>query len=124
MMQKFPMYAYIPAKDMARARRFYEEKVGLKPGPQVGDGVTYEFAKGTACFLYPTPNAGTSKASQAFWQVQDIARLVAELKKKGVKFEDYGELPEMKREGEVYSGGGAKAAWFKDSEGNIMALIE
>ena len=124
MMQKFPMYAYIPAKDMARARRFYEDKVGLKPGPQVGDGVTYEFAKGTACFLYPTPNAGTSKASQAFWQVQDIARLVAELKGKGVKFEDYGEIPGMKREMEVYTGGGAKAAWFKDSEGNILALIE
>jgi predicted enzyme related to lactoylglutathione lyase len=124
MMQKFPMYAYIPAKDMARARRFYEEKVGLEPGPQVGGGVTYEFAKGTACFLYQTPNAGTSKASQAFWQVHDIARLVAELKGRGVKFEDYGEMPGMKREQEVYSGGGAKAAWFKDSEGNTMALIE
>ena len=124
MMQKFPIYAYIPAKDMARARKFYEEKLGLKPGAHVGDGVSYEFAKGTACFLYPTPNAGTSKASQAFWQVQDIERLVAELKSRGVKFEDYGDMPGMKRTGEIYAGGGAKAAWFKDTEGNIMALIE
>ena len=124
MMQKFPMYAYIPAKDVARACKFYEEKLGLRPGPQTGGGVTYEFAEGTACFLYQTPNAGTSKASQAFWQVQEIERLVAELKGRGVKFEDYGEMPDMKREKEVYSGGGAKAAWFKDSEGNIMALIQ
>jgi hypothetical protein len=52
-------------------------------------GVTYEFAGGTACFLYPTPNAGTSKASQAFWQVEDIEREVAELIARGVKFENY-----------------------------------
>jgi catechol 2,3-dioxygenase-like lactoylglutathione lyase family enzyme len=88
MMQKFPMYAYIPAKDLARARRFYEEKLGLKAGEEVGGGVTYEFAQGTACFLYPTPNAGTSKASQAFWQVEGIQRLVADLKARGVNFED------------------------------------
>jgi predicted enzyme related to lactoylglutathione lyase len=124
MMQKFPMYAYIPAKDMARARRFYEEKLGLKAGAQLGGGVTYEFAQGTACFLYPTPNAGTSKASQAFWQVREIGRVVAELKGRGVKFEDYGEIPDMTRKESVYTGGGASAAWFKDTEGNIMALIE
>jgi predicted enzyme related to lactoylglutathione lyase len=124
MMQKFPMYAYIPAKDMARARRFYEEKLGLSAGAQIGGGVTYEFAEGTACFLYSTPNAGTSKASQAFWQVQDIERLVAELKGRGVKFQDYGEMPGMTRKESVYTGGGARAAWFKDSEGNIMALIQ
>lgn len=87
MMQKFPMYAYIPAKDMARARKFYEQKLGFKPGPQAGGGVTYEFGKGTACFLYPTPNAGTSKASQAFWQLEDVERLVADLKGRGVTFD-------------------------------------
>jgi predicted enzyme related to lactoylglutathione lyase len=68
------MYAYIPAKDVARARKFYEEKVGLKPKQEIAGGVVYEFGKGTACFLYPTPNAGTSKASQAFWQVDDVER--------------------------------------------------
>ena len=65
MLQQAPMYAYIPAKDLARARKFYEEKVGLKPKEENAGGVTYQFGKDTACFLYPTPNAGTSKASQA-----------------------------------------------------------
>jgi predicted enzyme related to lactoylglutathione lyase len=117
------MYAYIPAKDLARARRFYEEKVGLKPRQEIAGGVAYEFAGGTACFLYPTPNAGTSKASQAFWQVDDIEREVAELKARGVTFEEY-DTPGMKTVNGIATGGGAKAAWFKDSEGNIMAVIQ
>ena len=64
MLQNAPMYSYIPAKDVARARKFYEEKLGFKPKKATPGGVVYEFANGTACFLYPTPNAGTSQASQ------------------------------------------------------------
>ena len=123
MLQKSPMYAYIPATDMMRARKFYEEKVGLKPKDEIAGGVTYEFAKGTACFLYPTPNAGTSKASQAFWQVENVEREVRELKARGVQFEDY-DMPGMKTEDGIAIAGGAKSAWFKDSEGNILALIQ
>jgi predicted enzyme related to lactoylglutathione lyase len=121
MLQKSPMYSYIPAKDVSRARKFYEEKLGFKPKEEVAGGVAYEFGAHTACFLYPTPNAGTSKASQAFWQVDDVEREVAELKKRGVVFEEY---PDMKMENSIFTGGGAKAAWFKDSEGNILAVIE
>jgi predicted enzyme related to lactoylglutathione lyase len=123
MLQQFPMYSYIPAKDVARARRFYEQTIGLEPTQETAGGVVYQFAGGTACFLYPTPNAGTSKASQAFWQVDDIERVVADLKKRGVKFEQY-EMPGMNAETGIYTGGGAKAAWFKDSEGNILAVIQ
>ena len=123
MLQRSPMYAYIPAKDMARARRFYEDKLGWRPKQEISGGVAYEFAGGTACFLYPTPNAGTSKASQAFWSVDDVEREVAELRKRGVTFEDY-EMPGEKSPSGVITAGGAKAAWFKDSEGNIMAVIQ
>jgi len=123
MLQRSPMYAYIPATDVERARKFHEGKLGLRPKQQVAGGVVYEFGKGTACFLYPTPNAGTSKASQAFWQVDDIEREVGELKGRGVKFEEY-DTPGMKDENSIYTGGGAKAAWFKDTEGNILALIQ
>ena len=123
MLQDFPMYAYIPAKDVRRARDFYEGTLGLKPAHEQAGGVTYEFGGRTACFLYPTPNAGTSKASQAFWQVQNIERLVAELQARGVKFEEY-DMPGMTTENSIVTAGGAKAAWFKDSEGNIMALIQ
>jgi predicted enzyme related to lactoylglutathione lyase len=123
MLQSSPLYAYIPAKDIARARRFYEQKLGFKPSREIAGGVTYKFGEHTACFLYPTPNAGTSQASQAFWQVSDVEREVAELKRRGVEFEDY-DMPGEKSPNGVLTAGGAKAAWFKDSEGNILAIIE
>lgn len=124
MLQKYPMYAYIPARDLQRARNFYEQKVGLKPQQEIAGGVVYESAGGTACFLYVTPNAGTSKASQAFWQVDDVDREIAELKSRGVVFEDYPDLPGQRSQSGAVDEGGAKAAWFKDSEGNIMAIIQ
>ena len=123
MLQKFPMYSYIPVKDVARARKFYEQTLGWKPKEEAEGGVTYEFADHTACFLYPTPNAGTSKASQAFWQVDDVEREVAELKARGVKLEEY-DLPGMKTEHGIATGDGARAAWFKDTEGNILAVVQ
>ena len=122
MLQNSPFYAYIPAKDVVRARKFYEEKLGFKAGQETAGGVVYEFGKGTAAFLYQTPNAGTSRASQAFWQVEDIESEVAELKTRGVVFEDY-DMP-GKDENGIVNQGGAKAAWFKDTEGNIMAVIQ
>jgi predicted enzyme related to lactoylglutathione lyase len=123
MLQNSPLYAYIPAKDVSRARRFYEEKLGFKAREEVEGGVVYEFGKGTSCFLYPTPNAGTSRASQAFWQVDDIEREVAELRSRGVRFEDY-DTPEIKTVNGIFTARGGKAAWFKDTEGNILALVE
>ncbi|RZJ11455.1 MAG: VOC family protein [Haliea sp.] len=124
MLQDAPMYAYIPAKDLARARRFYEEKLGLKASQQTNGGVVYEFGKGTAAFLYPTPNAGTSQASQAFWSVEDVDSEIAALKARGVVFEQYDGMPGERSPQGAVTAGGAKAAWFKDSEGNIMALIQ
>jgi catechol 2,3-dioxygenase-like lactoylglutathione lyase family enzyme len=123
MLQRFPLYAYIPANDVARARRFYEDKLGFRPKEKVAGGVAYEFGSGTACFLYPTPNAGTSKASQAFWQVDDIEREVAELKSRGIEFENY-DMPGQRSPSGVITAGGARAAWFKDTEGNILAIIQ
>ena len=124
MLQTFPMYAYIPAQDVARARRFYEQTLGFTPKEEIAGGVVYAFADRTACFLYPTPNAGTSQASQAFWQVDDVEREVADLKARGVRFEDYDVPGGRKSPSGVVTAGGARAAWFKDSEGNIMAIIE
>src|SRR4051812_49048925 len=123
MLQKSPMYAYIPVADLARARQFYERKIGLTAAREVAGGVTYELGNGTACFMYPTPNAGTSKASQAFWVVDDVEREVAELKARGVTFEEY-DMPGLKTKKGIAVGGGAKTAWFKDTEGNIMAIVQ
>ena len=123
MLQQSPMYAYIPAADLDRARRFYEGKLGFVPKEETNGGVVYEFGRGTACFLYPTPNASTSKASQAFWDVEDVDKEIVELKARGVAFEDY-DMPGERSAAGALIAGGAKAAWFKDSEGNIMALIQ
>ncbi|HTG59585.1 MAG TPA: VOC family protein, partial [Terriglobia bacterium] len=66
---------------------------------------------------------GTSKASTAFWAVKDVAAEVAELKARGVVFEEY-DMPGIKMENSIASAGGAKTAWFKDSEGNILAVSQ
>ena len=124
MLQKFPLYAYFPARDLERARRFYEDKVGLKPQQEIAGGVVYAFANGTEAFLYLTPNAGTSQASQAFWQVDDVDAEIAELKSRGVVFETYDGMPGERSPSGAITAGGAKAAWFKDSEGNILAIIQ
>ena len=123
MLKDAPLYAYLPASDMKRARHFYETKLGFTPKEMAG-GVTYEFAGGTACFLYLTPNAGTSKASQAFWQVDDVDREIDELKARGVEFERYDDMPGERSASGAVTAGGAKAAWFKDSEGNTLALVQ
>ena len=123
MLQKSPMFAYLPVKDLARARQFYEQKLGFKPKRELMGGVIYEFAGATACFMYATPNAGTSRASQAFWQVEDVEREVAELRSKGVVFEEY-DMPGLKTKDGIASSNGAKSAWFKDPEGNILAVVQ
>ena len=122
MLQDSPVYSYIPARDVNRARKFYEETLGFKPKQEISGGVVYECAKGTASFLYLTPNAGTSKASQLFWEVSDIEAEMAELKGRGVVFEKY-DMPGTDASG-ITTAGGARAAWFKDSEGNILAIIQ
>ncbi len=122
MLSTAPIRAYIPVSDVSRARRFYEQKLGLKPKQEFAGGVIYECG-GYEVFMYPTPNAGTSKASQAFWQVTDVEAEVADLKARGVKFEEY-DLPGMKMENSIATGGGAKTAWFKDTEGNILAVSQ
>ena len=122
MLRTAPIRAYIPAQDVQRARRFYEQKVGLQPKEEYAGGVLYECG-GTVVFLYPTPNAGTSKASQAFWQVADVEKEVLELKARGVTFEEY-DLPGITMTNSIATGGGAKTAWFKDTEGNILAISQ
>src|SRR3954467_7986244 len=123
MLQQSPMYAYLPATDVARARAFYEGKLGFRPSEEIAGGVAYSFANGTGCFLYPTPNAGTNRASQAFWRVSDIEREVAELRGRGVIFEEY-DVPGMKTGNGFATAGGAKSAWFKDTEGNILPITQ
>jgi catechol 2,3-dioxygenase-like lactoylglutathione lyase family enzyme len=114
---------YIPVAKVARARKFYEEKLGLTPKEEYAGGVIYECGDGSWVFMYPSAGAGTSKASTAFWAVDDVAAEVRELKARGVVFEEYN-MPGIKMENSIASAGGAKTAWFKDSEGNILAISQ
>ena len=122
MLSTAPIRAYIPASNVSRARKFYEQTVGLKPKGEYAGGVIYECG-GAEVFLYTTSNAGTSRASQAFWQVHDVEAEVAELKTRGVKFEEY-DMPGMSMKNSIATAGGAKTAWFKDTEGNILAVSQ
>lgn len=123
MLTNAPVVPYIPASDLARARRFYEQQVGLVPREENAGGVAYECAGGSWIFLYQSGGAGTSSASQAFWQVKDVEAEVRELQSRGVRFEEY-DTPGIRTVNGVAHMGDAKGAWFKDSEGNIMALIQ
>jgi predicted enzyme related to lactoylglutathione lyase len=123
MLQDSPLVPYIPVSDVARARKFYEEKVGLKPKEEYAGGVVYEFGRGSWVFMYPSPGAGSNRASTAFWAVEDVAAEVSELKKRGVVFEEY-DGPGIKTVNSIATGGGAKTAWFKDSEGNTLAISQ
>src|SRR5713226_7611240 len=115
MLKSAEIVAYIPVADLARARTFYEKKLGLQAREECGSqAVVYECGKGTWFFMYKSPGAGTSKASTAFWAVADVEAEVAELKARGVVFEEY-DMPGIKMVNSIATGGGAKTAWFKDS---------
>ena len=125
MLSTAPVIAYVPVLDMDRARKFYQEKLGLTPKEEYagGNGYVYECGQGSSFFMYKSGGAGTSKASQAFWAVEDLEAEMTALRARGLKFEEY-DMPGLKTVNGVASGGGAKTAWFKDSEGNIMALSQ
>jgi catechol 2,3-dioxygenase-like lactoylglutathione lyase family enzyme len=115
----------LPAADIDRAREWYEAKLGLTPdhSEEVGQGLWYQTGGGWF-YLYPTPSAGTAQNTAAGWTVTDLDAVVEELRGRDVTFEDY-DFGEIKTEdGVLIMPGGYKAAWFKDSEGNILELTE
>ena len=115
--------ANIPASDLGRARDFYADKLGLTPTRELlGEVLVYRTAAGTAFQVYRTDYAGQAGHTIAQWHVADIASEVHDLKAKGVKFEVY-DMPGVTWDGEIASMEGmGRAAWFKDSEGNIMCI--
>jgi len=115
--------AMLPVKDMARARRFYEEGLGLKPLGLKADGKFVYRCGGTELALFPRPDGTKAEHTAISFQVQDIAREVRELEARGVKFADH-DLPGLKTVEHVCVLGSEKAAWFQDPEGNILCLHE
>ena len=117
--------ANIPAADLGRARAFYADKLGLTPTRELGGGVNlvYQTDGGTTFNVYETQYAGQAGHTIAQWHVADVASEVHDLKAKGVVFEVYADLPGVRWDDEIASIEGiGRAAWFKDSEGNIMCV--
>ena len=116
--------ANIPAGDLARARDFYADKLGLTPAeePVPGEVLIYRTAGGTEFQVYRTDYAGQAGHTIAQFHVSDIESEVHDLQAKGVTFETY-DLPGVTWDGDIASlEGMGRAAWFKDSEGNTMCL--
>jgi predicted enzyme related to lactoylglutathione lyase len=115
--------ANIPASDLERARNFYADTMGLTPTQEFGgEALAYRTASGTAFNIYRTDYAGQAGHTIAQWHVDDIESEVHDLKAKGVTFEVY-DMPGVQWDGEIASIEGlGRAAWFKDSEGNIMCV--
>jgi len=115
--------ATIPVKDVKRARRFYEGTLGLEPADDTMPEAPVYRSGSSRILVYQSQYAGTNKATAATWGVDDdIEAIVPELKAKGVSFEHY-DMPGMTLKGDVHVGEGLKAAWFKDPDGNILALV-
>jgi predicted enzyme related to lactoylglutathione lyase len=114
--------ANIPAGDLERAKRFYSDKLGLSPAQEGVGGAVYTTAGGTTFFLYETEFAGQAGHTIAQFHVQDIGQEVKELREKGVEFEHY-DLPGTTWDGDIaYIPEMGHAAWFKDSEDNILCI--
>jgi catechol 2,3-dioxygenase-like lactoylglutathione lyase family enzyme len=115
------VFPTIPVTDLARARRWYEEKLGLKPARETAEGLMYQLAAGTGFLLYQTQFAGKAPNTLMGFETSDVEGDVAALKKKGVTFEEY-DMPGLKTVNSVATIGSVKGAWFRDSENNILAL--
>lgn len=124
MLTNSPIRPTIPVVDLNRAKRFYETTLGLKPVPENNDTtsgiVIFECGNSTLIELY---QRGPSKADHtvATFEVSNIEEEVNMLRGKGVSFEEYN-MPEIKTQNGIATQGSVKAAWFKDSEGNILCI--
>jgi len=112
----------VAVKDLDRARKFYEETLGLSEVDDFGEGFMLKSGD-TKLSVYRSEFAGTNKATALTFDVDDIDSEVRELKEKGVAFEHY-DMEGLTRDGDIYAAEGMKTAWFKDPDGNILSLLE
>ncbi len=115
----------LPATDLDRAKKFYEEKLGFRPSAIHEDegALEYHCASGTGFIVYIRPDPPKAENTAAHFRVSDIEAEVKELKGRGVVFEEYN-YPQLKTVDSIATMGPTKGAWFKDSEGNILGLTQ
>lgn len=124
MLGSFPIFVSLPASDLGRARRWYEGMLGLSPGIQLGPELLYE--SGGIPFLVYTSGAARTENIAGSWVVEDLTAVMTDLRAQGIQFEEYA----MASAGSATVHGVAPAlacgpaAWFRDSEGNVLRLQE
>lgn len=114
--------ANIAVKNLERARKFYEDTLGLTQIGSEGQEVIIFKSGNTLINVYQSQYAGTNKATAVTWVVgQDVEGFVQQLKAKGIEFEHY-DMPGVTRNGDVHVAEDMKVAWFKDPDGNILNI--
>ncbi|HKW72809.1 MAG TPA: VOC family protein [Candidatus Dormibacteraeota bacterium] len=122
MLSDKPTYTTIPVSDLARGRQFYEETLGLRPAMVTEGGVMYG-SGGSQFFVYPSRFRAAGH-TQMSWRVPDIRAEVAELKARGITFEEY-DIPGVEMvDGIAHSGPEVWTAWFKDPDSNLLGLTQ
>jgi len=115
--------AIVAVSDIERARRFYQDALGLTPDGEGGDVLAFRTGS-TRLLVYPSEYAGTNKANAVVFDMKgDLVETVQALKDRGVVFEHY-DLPGLTLNGDVHEAGAARLAWFKDPDGNLLHLVE
>ena len=117
------IHATIPAQDLARARGFYESVLGFAPASVAPGGVFYEVDGGAHFLLFPSSGRASGGHTQLGFAVDDIEAEVGALRAKGVTFESY-EMPQFDLATSIATFPGTRAAWFKDTEGNLLGLVQ
>jgi catechol 2,3-dioxygenase-like lactoylglutathione lyase family enzyme len=124
MLKDLDIIAVLPAKDIGRAKDFYRDVLGLEPADALDEeNLLYRCGNGTAFLLYKTDNAGTAKNTQMGWGTDNVEAAAEELRGRGVVFEEY-DFPGLKTENGIATTAAGKAAWFLDSEGNILNIFQ
>jgi catechol 2,3-dioxygenase-like lactoylglutathione lyase family enzyme len=123
MLGKQDVGATIAVSDIAAARSFYENDLGLEPATDMGEAVVYS-SGASRVLVYRSDFAGTNKATAATWSAgEDFDSVVDDLHRKGVTFEQY-DLPGASREGDIHTIGEMRGVWVKDPDGNILSIVD
>jgi catechol 2,3-dioxygenase-like lactoylglutathione lyase family enzyme len=116
-------YAKLPARDVERARAFYTDKLDLTPFGEHNGHLYYE-VRGSLFMVYPSGGAASGTHDQLGFVVEDVGSMVATLRSNGVNFEEYEPPPGVAATDGIMDFGDVKSAWFKDSEGNLLSIVE
>jgi len=116
-------YGKLPAQNVARARAFYADKLFLKPYKEHADHLYFEVGR-TTFIIFPSTGAPSGTHDQLGFIVEDVESTVARLQSKGVTFEVFPGPPGATMKNGIMDRGSMKAAWFKDTEGNLISIAE